>query len=75
MKCDCRLCIEGRIVEWALQYGSRPLLLKIINRMQKEIYNIGQDLNWHQAILDGSWPSSGRILISSLQNWERGKRL
>ena len=36
-------------------------------RLRRENINLAEDLNYHKAILDGSWPSSRLILEEALK--------
>lgn len=43
----------------------------LISEITTYIINLEQDLNYHQAILNGSWPSSRRIMLDCLLKMER----
>lgn len=67
LKCDCSLCIEGRIVDWAVEHGSRELLIHVIRRYQNLVACMGEDLEVHKAIMDGDWPSAAKQLECALE--------
>ena len=39
----------------------------LIGQLEDELVNTQEDLNYHQAILDGSWPQATKILLRSLK--------
>jgi len=50
----------------AARSGSRRQAEKAILWVYDYLLNVDEDLNYHQAILDGSWPSSVEILERAL---------
>lgn len=44
---------------------------ELMSEITTYILNIEEDLNYHQSILDGSWPTSRRIMLESLLKMEK----
>lgn len=65
--CDCRWCKLSRRARRTMLNGSRPQMRKLINELMNRLCDVEDDLNYHQAILDGSWPSSVQTLTGALQ--------
>ena len=71
--CDCRLCRYDRYVDSVIALRDVDKLVALVNELMNELANIGEDLNWHECVLNGSWPSSVEILEQSLQEAQTKK--
>lgn len=43
---------------------------ELVSEITEHILNVEQDLNYHQAILNGTWTSARRIMLESLLKME-----
>lgn len=56
--------------------SSHPVIAaRAVKEAYDYILNIDMDLNWHQAILDGSWQDSVRILEQALARAREQEKL
>jgi hypothetical protein len=58
MKCQCRLCRSNPLLDLMIARGNPTVLLGIIWKLRNDLCCVEQDLNVHEAILDGSWPGA-----------------
>ena len=68
--CNCRWCKLSRRARRTMLNGSRPQMRRLINELMNCLINTSDDLNYDQAILDGSWPGSVEILTRALARAE-----
>lgn len=66
-QCNCRLCLYSRKVRGILHRRNADEMKDTINDLMDANYNIGADLEYAEAILDGSWPSSVEQLDRALE--------
>ncbi len=61
-ECKCRLCDRARRIEAAVASRDVDALIVLVKELANENVNIGADLDYHQCILNGSWPAAQQIL-------------
>lgn len=67
-KCNCKSCQLHKLRTEALK-SDDILYVKYALTMFSNLWlNVDADLNYCEAILDGSWPSSEKILTETLKN-------
>lgn len=66
MSCDCKLCTELKQIEQYLSLIKEEQVKDFFDKFTKNHYDMSDDLNYYQAILNGDWPSSVEILEQSL---------
>lgn len=66
MSCDCKHCKRSIRIDLILNEGSNDQLKALVHELLNDLRQVEEDLNYHQAILDGSWPSSVRQLKQAL---------
>lgn len=57
-RCECRFCTLYRESVSVKRSGTYYELRKFIDRLMDDLANAEEDLNYHKAIMDGSWPSA-----------------
>lgn len=65
-KCNCKSCIEGRLIDAAIMFRQFDIVVRFLRRLQNENCSIGEDLAWHKCIMDGSWPTAQKQLYRAL---------
>lgn len=66
MKCQCRHCVRDREIDRIISARDTDAMIAMIRELQNENCDIGEDLCYHKAILEGSWPSATRQLCEAL---------
>lgn len=73
MTCNCDQCEDHRrlhAIAANLPKDEANFLWDLMNRFE----HAGMDLNWHQAIADGSWPTAEMILTGWLHQAQKRKQ-
>lgn len=65
--CNCKLCVYSRKVSSVIRGKNINELVGTISDLMDANFNIGADLEYLQAIMDGSWPSSAELLERALK--------
>lgn len=65
--CECRLCVYSRKVDGIIERRNVDELIELVKELMNTNYCIGEDLNYHQCIMDGSWPSAVQQLEKALE--------
>ena len=65
--CLCRLCKRSRRIRRIMQNGSHPQKNRLIRELVDSLCYTEDDLNYEQAIKDGSWPTAVEILERRLE--------
>lgn len=65
--CNCYLCAYSRRVDNVIKSADTVMMTATINELMDANYNIGADLEYDEAVLDGSWPSAVEILERALE--------
>lgn len=71
MTCLCRFCKLSRRIKRTINSGSHPQKNKLIRELSDLYWHTDDDLNYQQAINDGSWPTAVEMLEQRL---ERAKK-
>ena len=66
-KCNCKYCELHTLRTKALESNDVEFIKKVMVKFSDLWLNADEDLNYHVCILDGSWPSSEKILTESLE--------
>lgn len=66
-QCNCRLCTYSRKVREIKKRGNVDEMKATIDDLMDANYNIGADLEYAEAVLNGSWPSSVEQLERALE--------
>lgn len=64
--CKCRICKRTKRVKKILESRKPTELRRLVEELFDELMQVEDDLNYHQAILDGSWPSAETQLEAAL---------
>ena len=67
MSCDCQTCKDIQRMR-AVTSQLNELDTEFLHGLMARLMQTEMDLNWHQAIADGSWPNSVEILRGWLRN-------
>jgi hypothetical protein len=65
--CLCRWCIRHAELAAIKERGDPAEMRIAIDQLWDELGNTADDLNYHQAIADGSWPSAEAAAHSILR--------
>lgn len=65
--CKCRLCNEHRKVKSIIKSRNVDRLIKLVCKLEDENLHLGSELEHCDVILNGTWPSSVRILTQALK--------
>lgn len=65
--CFCRLCNRDRQVGEILATKDVDKITQLLRETYEMLQYAEHDLNWHQAIMDGSWPQAVQILEQALK--------
>jgi len=60
--CHCSLCKQSRKYKKAKKEKDIDALIEIIDDLRDFQYNVGDDVAYYKAVIDGSWPQSEEIL-------------
>ena len=71
--CKCRLCIRHRRMDSLRKRGTRKQLVAALDELMNHLCDVEADLNYHQVIMDGSWPSSVEQLQKALKRARKVK--
>ena len=75
IRCGCKFCSEGRAVEQhkiKIGFDSFPEeAKKLINELEEKVFYLEDDLNYKDAIINGSWPSADDIIKSQRERINR----
>ncbi len=66
-RCQCDYCKWSRYVIRERNSGSRRRLLKLIDTLRDRLLDAEGDVDYYEAILDGSYPSAVEHLENSLR--------
>jgi hypothetical protein len=66
-QCDCRLCTYSRKVRAIKNRRDPQEMATIIDELMDANYSMGADLEYDEAVLNGSWPSAVDILEGALE--------
>ena len=66
MTCQCDICKRSRHVRRELAGGSKRRLRDLVEKLYNQLEGAEMELNYSQAILDGSWPTAVETLEQSL---------
>lgn len=67
MTCGCFACKLHRKMKRTMKNGSHQQKNRLIKELGELWLNTSEDLDYHQAIADGSWPTSVEILTHWLE--------
>lgn len=67
VSCVCQLCERHRRVETVLRGKDIKAMIHLIRELESRLDHTEADLNYDEAVLDGSWPSAPEILSRSLE--------
>ena len=65
--CECSLCQYSRKVHEVVESRDPEALIAVVKELMSASYNIGDDLNYLECIMDGSWPSAVQQLTAALE--------
>lgn len=65
--CKCPLCLRHRRMDSLIKRGNRKQLCEAVEELLDHLCDVEADLNYHQVIMDGSWPSAVEQLQKSLK--------
>ena len=63
----CRICRQHRRIKAVKRRGGVNEMRALIEELHNETGEAEEDVAYHRAILDGSWPSSVEILERALE--------
>jgi hypothetical protein len=66
--CNCRSCKRHAFYKLVLANGSRQQIRRMFDDIVDCLLHAEDDLNYHQCILDGSWPTAVKQLEEALAN-------
>lgn len=72
--CDCALCQHHRVIVGVLERECVMTMKDTIKRLEEELDDTSFDLNWHTAVLDGSWPSAREVLQAALKKCDEKEK-
>ena len=73
--CTCNFCNLARHVDDVCFSGTRDEQATLIRELHNLYEQTRADVNYSQAILDGSWPQAIQILTEKLENAKKLKEL
>jgi hypothetical protein len=65
-RCTCRICKLSRRIKSVRESGTMRQKNILIRDLSESLFNTEHDLDWHQSVLNGSWPQAEEILTRSL---------
>ena len=74
--CNCKWCERNRRWNEMAVSESQTVRDDLIHELREELGNVEEDLNWHKAILDGSWPTAREYaekIIAAVEKREKGE--
>jgi hypothetical protein len=63
---DCRICYLSTRQKQVLESADFALMAEFIDELLNRECDLSEDLSYHKAILDGTWPNSVEILTKKL---------
>lgn len=66
-QCNCKLCLYSRKISGILHRRNVEEMEDAIQELMDAKYNIGEELDYKSAVLDGSWPSAIKQLERALE--------
>lgn len=63
-ECNCEICLYSREYKKHIATVPEPART-FFSEMLERLWNVEFELDYHQAIADGSWPSA----VPTLRNW------
>lgn len=69
-KCNCEFCKLHALRTKALESDDIEFVKETMKEFADLWLNTDEDLSYYKCILDGSWPSAGKILTDSLGKFE-----
>ena len=70
-KCKCKICSAHKKIDKIIHSRDVDKLIELVTKLEDENLNLGFELDYLNAIIDGSWGSSVKILTKAL---ERAKK-
>lgn len=67
MSCKCKICSGHKKVQETIKSRDVDKLIKLVTKLEDENFNLGFELDYLNAIMEGSWPSSVKILTAALK--------
>lgn len=67
MACPCEICARYQRFRMVMSSGSRVKLRQLARAIFDELYSVEEDLEYKNAILDGSWPTAVEHLEEALR--------
>lgn len=67
--CQCSHCTESRAWNEIVARGDVAELRALIEELRNRLAETEEDLSYHEAILEGSWPSSYEQLERVMGKW------
>lgn len=65
-RCDCEWCDKLRRVESVIARRDPDELVALVEELYTDNFNVALDVEYHEVILDGSWPGARDILTRAL---------
>lgn len=66
-KCECNFCTLRLKIASAKRRGTREDLISLVDELSEKYWNTEFDLDYLNAIMDGSWPSAVEQLESAFE--------
>ena len=60
--CNCAQCQRSRRVSATLETGDMDAFRALIHELYTELMHTEMDLNYAQAVVDGSWPDAASVI-------------
>ena len=66
--CEFQWCRKNHLVDLMIERGNSKVLVAIIRKYQNDLCEMEEDLGFHRAVLDGSWPSATDYALAILES-------
>lgn len=72
-KCTCEFCKLNSLLNKSLRSNDIKFIKESLVKFSNLLLNVSEDLSWHKAIFDGSFPQAEEILTRKLKEIKEGK--
>jgi len=62
MTCNCSICVREREWNEILSTGDVEKIKDLFDVVRNYLYQTEDDLNWAEAVIDGSWPNADGVI-------------
>jgi hypothetical protein len=71
----CDFCKTRLAIKQVIANGTREELVAKLREVESRMWEAEASVDYHEAIMDGSWPTSVRILSNALEKAKALKRV